>query len=260
MITNGARTQTPEELELDRKLKELSELETELAQQELDLATLQGQLNTFEAKYVRIVGVLFAELDEIEAQIAELKAKLEPKNIKIQEQAANARTHAQNTAQATGIVHDLRVEKFIPSESLKKLYREVAKCVHPDLAIDENDRAKRQQLMSQANQAYKEGDEEKLLSILEEWKNSPESIKGDDTASELVRVIRKIAQIEKRLIIIETEIPQIKKTDLFQLKIKVELAENEGQNLLKDMAYRVKTKIGSARNRLAEINGVNYKS
>jgi hypothetical protein len=255
MKTDITRTQTPEERELDRKLYELSELETELAQRELDLATLQAELHTFEARYIRIVGVCYAELDEIEAQIAEAEARLKPKDNKIQEEAAQARDQAQASAQAAGIAQEPREEKFSPSESLKKLYREVAKCIHPDLATDEKERSRRQQLMTDANRAYEEGNAAKLRAILAEWESSPESVEGEGTAAELVRVIRKIAQVEKRLRVIETEITQLEESDLYQLKTKVEAAENEGRDLLDEMASRVKEEIASASERLARITG-----
>ena len=253
MRTDITRAQTPEDRELSRKLYELSELETELAQRELDLATLQAELHTFEARYLRIVGVCYAELDEIEAQIAEAEARLKPKDNKIREEAAQARDQAQASAQAAGIAQEPREEKFSPSENLKKLYREVAKCIHPDLATDEKERSRRQQLMVDANRAYEEGDEAKLRTILAEWESSPESVEGEGTAAELVRVIRKIAQVEKRLRVIETEITQLEESDLYQLKTKVEAAENEGRDLLTEMASRVEEEITSASKRLAEI-------
>ena len=253
MRTDITRTQTPEERELSRKLYKLSELETELTQRELDLATLQAELNTFEAKYIRIVGIRYTELDEIEAQIAEAEARLKPKDNKIQEEAAQARAQAQASARAAGIAQEPREEKFSPSESLKKLYREVAKCIHPDLATDEKERTRRQQLMADANRAYEEGDDAKLRTILAEWESSPESVKGEGTAAELVRVIRKIAQIEQRLRSIETEIIQLEESDLYQLKTKVEAAENEGRDLLTEMASRVEEEITSVSKRLAEI-------
>jgi chromosome segregation ATPase len=253
MITDITRKQTPEERELSRKRYELSELEAELAQSELDLATFQAELHTFEARYIRIVGVCYTELDEIEAQIAEAEARLKPKDNKIQEKAAQARAQAQESAQATGIAQELRDEKFEPSENLKKLYREVAKHIHPDLAIDEKERTRRQQLMADANRAYEEGDEAKLRAILEEWESSPESVKGDGTAVELVRVIRKIAQVDKRLRVIETEIAHLEESDLYQLKTKVEAAENEGRDLLAEMSSQIKAEIVSASERLTRI-------
>ena len=104
-----ARKQTPEQQELDKKLAELAALETELAQRELDVATTQAELHSFEQEYLRVVGIRYTELDRLEAQIAEYMAYLESS------------------------------KDFKPSESLKKLYREVAKRIHPDLATDEVD-------------------------------------------------------------------------------------------------------------------------
>ena len=109
--------------------------------------------------------------------------------------------------------------------------------------------------MADANRAYEEGDEAKLRAILAEWESSPESVEGEGTAAELVRVIRKIAQVEKRLRVIETEITQLEESDLYQLKIKVEAAENEGRDLFDEMASRVKEDIASASVRLARITG-----
>lgn len=250
MKTDITRTQTPEERELNRKLYELSEIETELAEHELDLATLQAELNTFEARYIRIVGVCYAKLDELDAQISEAEARLKPKDNRIQEQATKARAQAQESSQAAGIDLEPREEKFVPSERLKKLYREVAKCIHPDLAVGEKERTRRQQLMADANRAYEEGDEDKLRAILAEWESSPESVKGDGTAAELVRVIRKIAQAEARLSEIDSIIAQLKELDLYQLKIKVEEVEREGRDLLVEMASNIEKKIDSAKNKL----------
>lgn len=245
--------QTPEEQELSKKLSELAELETELAQRELDLATLQAELHIFEASYLRTVGVRYAELDEIEAQIAEAEARLKPKDNKIQEQASKARVQAQGSAQAAGIAQEPREEKFKPSESLKKLYREIAKRIHPDLTLDEEERALREQLMAEANRAYEESDEAKLQAILNEWESSPDSVKGEGVAAELVRVIRKIAQVKERLRVIETEIDQLKKSDLYKLKTEVEKAEDEGRDLLAEMASRVDEQIARADKKLDKI-------
>jgi DnaJ-domain-containing protein 1 len=221
-----------------------------LTQRELDLATLQGELHSFEARYFRTVGVRLAELDEIDAQIAEAEARMKPKDTKIREQAAQARAQAQKSKEATGIIPELGKEKFKPSERLKKLYREVAKLIHPDLALDETERLRRQKLMADANLAYEEGNENKLREILAEWESSPESVKGEGTAAELVRVIRKIAQVKKRLDTIENEIAQLRESDLYKLKTEAEKAEDEGRDLLTELAVQVDQKIALSRDRL----------
>ena len=74
MSTDLVQNRTPEEQELERKNVELASFEADLIQRELDLATLRADLAEFEARYLRQVGVLYAELDEIEARIAEAQA------------------------------------------------------------------------------------------------------------------------------------------------------------------------------------------
>lgn len=253
MSTEITRRRMPEERELAMKLSELAALESELSQRELDLATLRAELHVFQAQYFRIVGIRYAELDEIEAQVAEAQARLSPGERETQERAKQARFQAQESAQAAGAVQESgQQNEFSPSENLKKLFREVAKSIHPDLATDEEERARRHGLMAEANRAYEEGDEVRLQAILREWESSPESIKGNGPGAELVRVIRKIAQVQERLRIIEAEITQLEKSDLYQLQARVKEAEAEGHDLLAEMADRVDEQIADARRRLVE--------
>lgn len=65
MITEIKHRMTPEEEELNKKLAELGDLKSELTQRELELATIHGELRAFEIRYLRITGILYAELDEI---------------------------------------------------------------------------------------------------------------------------------------------------------------------------------------------------
>jgi len=253
MRTEIIKSQTPEEQELRKKLSELDKLEAELAQCELDLITLKAEMHTFEANYMRTVGVRLAELDEIEAQIAEAEARLRPKDKKSQEQAARARSQAQESAEAAGIIKEFRENKFKPSENLKKLYREVAKSIHPDLSIDDQERLRRQNLMVKANLAYKDGDEAKLQKILSEWESSPESVKGEGTAADLVRVIRKIAQVKKRIIDVKNEIAELDKSNLYKLKKKAEKAENKGRDLLAELVSQIDREISSANKCLDQL-------
>jgi chromosome segregation ATPase len=81
MVTT-TNPQRPEDAELSRKQSELGELQSRLADLELQLITLRLELGEFENLYHKKVGSLYAELDELEAQIAERQAKREPFNSK----------------------------------------------------------------------------------------------------------------------------------------------------------------------------------
>lgn len=132
----------------------------------------------------------------------------------------------------------------------------MAKRIHPDLAADNADRARRQKLMAEANLAYEEGDEARLRAILEEYESSPETVVGDGTGAELVRVIRKIAQVKRRLAEIDEQAKKIMKTDLFELKQKVDEGSKEGRDVLNEMAVAVNVRIDEAKLTLERNQGI----
>ena len=96
-IKEDVRPAKPEEQELARKRDEQSTLETELAERELRAANLRAELGAFERRYLHEVGLRYAELDELKAQIAELAAKKQPGAERAQEAARDARARADET-------------------------------------------------------------------------------------------------------------------------------------------------------------------
>lgn len=256
MTNEPVRTVKPEEEELKKKQAELSELESKLADQELFLTNLRSELSAFERKYVRLVGQRYAELDDIEARIAEHFARAHPQDRRAHDFAAEARSQADASKANVEDSLALKSSDSLPprSQTLKNLYREVAKRIHPDLATDTDDRLRRQKLMAEANRAFEEGDEARLRRILEEYESSPEAVKGEGAAADLVRAIRKIAQANRRLSEIAKEVGQLQKSELFELKEKVERAATEGRDLLREMALDLDSQIAASRNRLNSLS------
>ncbi len=246
----------PEEQELALKRGEQAALESELAERELRSANLRAELHAFEARYLHFVGLRYAELDELKAQIAERLAKEQPANERAQQAAREARSRADDTQSAAGEKADHEPHAFQSSPEMKRLYREVAKRIHPDLTSDRADRAKRQQLMAEANDAYAHGDEAQLTKILTEYECSPEAVKGEGPGAELIRVIRQISQARSRLSEIEAEMQELLRSDLYQLKSRLDEAQQHGRDVLKEMIEKVDGQIAQAKQRL-EIDGTN---
>jgi hypothetical protein len=246
--------QRPEENELRLKLVELADLEQELVEKELQLTGLRAELAAFERLYLKTVGVLYAELDDIEARIAELVASQTPSNVDAQEAARQARGKASESHSAVGGLALHITKTFRPSPELKNLYREVARRIHPDLATDEADRARRQRFMAQANRAYEEGDEASLKAILEEYESSPDTVVGDGVGAELVRAIRKIAQVKRRLSEIDEELKRFMQSELMDLKNRVEEGAKQGREILTEMAKAVELRIDKARSDLNRLS------
>lgn len=249
---------TPEEEELHSKKACLAELEAQLADRELELASFLADLVFFEKRYLQTVGRRYAMLDELKAKIAEAHARQNPHRQDAHDEAKQARTKARESARAAGSDGastpslDDAVSSSKPKrpESLTRLYRQAAKLLHPDLTLDGAEREKRHRLMAEVNEAYARGDEERIRAILREWQASPESVEGDGPGAELVRVIRKIAQVEKRLKGITAEMEQHRRGELARLRKTVEEAQANGRDLLKELGEQLDGEITAARDEL----------
>ena len=248
--TTNIRPAKPEERELARKREEQAALEIELAERELRSENLRAELGAFERRYLHFVGLRYAELDHLKAEIAERLAAEQPANERLQRLARIARAGANETKSSAGENTKEEPAAFESSPEMKQLYREVAKRVHPDLTSDRDDRAKRQQLMAEANDAYERGDEAKLMSILTAYECSPEAVQGEGAGAELIRVIRRISQARGRLSEIEAEMQGLLRSDLYQLKSRLDEALTLGRDVLKEMADKVEEQIAQANRRL----------
>ena len=249
-----AHYKTPEEEELARKTEDLEILLGQVAQNELNLATMQGELRAFEQKYLRTVGIRIVELDEIEAEIEDFRAERKPRNQAARIRAKHARDRAEQSSEAhASAIDSAQPERFEPSPQLKRAFRDLARMIHPDLAIREEEIQHRTQLMAEANKAYQTGDLPRLQGIYHSWRSAPETVDGEGTALDLVRVIRRIAQAEERLGATEQEMRILGESDLCRLRLEVEDAESLGYDLLDDMAAELDARLAVARQQMNNI-------
>ena len=89
---------TPEEIELDKKRRVLDRLKDRLADREEEMTDLRALQEQFEAQYTMNVARLYAEFDDIEAQIAEEEYKLVPDDEEIKKKAEELRRKAKESA------------------------------------------------------------------------------------------------------------------------------------------------------------------
>lgn len=244
--------ETPEELELQKKQKLLQRLRGRLAEKEEHLLEFQTELKEFEIRYVNEVGKHYADLDELEAEIAEEELKLVPDDEEIRHRAEQARKRA---AESHNMAENAQfcTHKYHPTTKVKDNYRKLARKIHPDLATDENERELRHKLMAEANRAYEEGDEELLSKLMDDWSVSPENVKGVDIGADLIRIIRQLAQVRKRLVFLQTEYLRLESSENNILRLKVAEEMREGRNLLRQQAERAKAHIKKAERRLKEL-------
>ena len=211
-----------------------------LAERATEIARIQSGLETFRIRYRQDVGLLHEELDDLERRIAEAELGEISRLVDRGEREA--------AASPAGAQPDT-VPRFT-SDAVRKLFRDVAKTIHPDLASDELTRDRRHTLMAEANRAYALGDGERLRRILETWESSPEAVHGSDPEAERLRLLRRIAQIEEQLNAYASDLTAMQASALWQLKAMVDEAAARGKDLVEDMVRRLKRDITAARNRL----------
>lgn len=245
MAREIVRQLTPEEEELQRKREELAGVRSALAEREVELADLRVQLKSFEGLYLRQVGVLYAELDDLDACVAELEASLES-SPSARQRAERARMRAGDSHEATH-GEASKASEFKPSADLKSLFREVAKRIHPDFGKDDAERRRRTRFMVEANEAYGRGDAEALQRILDEYSESSESVQGEGIGAELIRIIRQIAEAKKHIAAIEQELTALRASEIAILRQDTQAAEQQGRDLLAELAAKVGEQVARAR-------------
>ena len=221
----------------------MAELETTLGERRAEAARVKSELDAFGISYRKRVGVLHERLDELELEIAAAE---------LGELSKHVRHRAGSPSEPRAAARPEPLPRYT-SDAARKLFRDVAKAIHPDLARDEATRDRRHALMIEANRAYAQGDEEQLRSILDAWERSPDAVRGSDPEAMRLRLVRRIAQIEEELALLEGDLAALKESPLGTLKAMVDEAAAQGKDLVRDMIGRLKRDILVATNRLDAI-------
>jgi hypothetical protein len=247
----------PEHVELNKKLRVLERLRDRIADREEEMADLREELQRFEARYTMEVGRLYAQQDELEALIAEEELKLVPDDEEIKKRVAELRRLAEESAARARAAEELDAEEWEPTAEARRAYHDLARIIHPDLAIDTAEKRRRHTLMAELNRAYSSGDQGKLDRLAADLRVSPDTVKGDAAGDKLVRAIRQIYQIRKRMNELDAEQAGAERSELFELFHKVGAEAAAGRNLLRHMAERAKTHILKTERRLENLRSVN---
>jgi hypothetical protein len=238
-------TLVPAERLDDRDLEALrsrvAEREAALSESAGEVARAKSELERFRIDYRKRVGILHQRLDTLEAGIADAEAEVAQSRPLTDDGGAAKRPSAE--------ARPAPLPRFT-SDGVRKLFRDVAKAIHPDLAGDELTRDRRHSLMVEANLAYASRDEEQLRLILQAWENSPEAVPGNDHEAIRLRLIRRVAQVEEQLRRLASDLADLKETPLWKLKAMVDDAAKTGKDLVRDMIGRLKRDILVATNRL----------
>ena len=228
------------ENELEDLHARLTELEGQLGNRRDEIARPRADLDAFRIRYRHEVGLLHEELDRLELALAEAELGILTERL----------GDAPELQPDASTVDRLESAPRFTTDAIRKLFRDVAKAIHPDLAQDSVARDRRHSLMVEANRAYAVGDEEQLRAILQAWERSPDAVQGSDQEAMRLRLIRRIDQIEEQLALLAGDLATMQGSSIWKLKAMVDDEAAKGKDLIKDMIRRLKRDILVATNRL----------
>ena len=223
----------------------------ELAVRERDLLAIKEELHALQRRYLQEVGPHYAQLAELDAKIAEreIAAGLRPA---VDDDDPAGDDEADAGARELEMTSSCS-NRGAPTDDLKKMFRQLAKSIHPDLALNGPARWRRHSLMAEANRAYAERDEDRLRLIMNTWERMPGAALDDDPDAAQERVRRRLADADARMIAIDLELADLRRSAIWRLKTKIDDARAQGWDLFAEMILAVKREVQRASWRLASL-------
>lgn len=267
--TEVVRALPPAEQQYQRHLITIGERRRDLAQLERDLARLRDAVTGFEALAQARLGELFAELRRLEGatadfnhRVARLRAALDTRDLdeldldELDLEDDDLLTGASFGASgARGIPRGPHVpaaaRRWLATEAAeaKRLYIDLAKRLHPDLARDDEERQRRERIMQRVNEAFRLRDlaglrAVHLESIAEDpgWAERPVTDRLAWAEEELRRLA--VALEEARL-----AMARLRGGELFRLYTRYE----SGEPVFADLKIRIEERIATETRRLDRL-------
>ncbi len=227
---------------------DLEQLQNELIETEAQLAERMAIINAFEFELRSKIEPFTRKLQELEAKIKAEFAKLEKE---WHEKAGEEYPWQEEGAAASGDYRyhgedsDAKPQSLDEDETaeMKRLYRDLARRFHPDMAQNQEDREYRTQMMMAINAAYTMGDLDKLraLELEPDLAQQMDNALRDEQLAEVLD--REIARVQHRLDEVKRELAQLAHHQSTKLMRRKEQAEAAGRNFYGDMIHEIREKI-----------------
>lgn len=248
-MTNWQSETVPEQLARLRITVE--QAQAELIQAEAQLADQLAEVNAFELEFEARVGHLWDRLEALEAEIQEYSDRIQMmRNKQVFGygflSADRQYRRAWQAPAASAPTPPARPPSPASEAQIKQLYRQLARRFHPDLAVDEADRARRTARMAAINDAYAA----RSLVELEALAQKPDSFidtgqaPPGQTDTQRVQALQDaLARCQRRLREIEHQLQSLDQRPSVQFSLEVKLARQQGRDLLGEMAAELEGKI-----------------
>lgn len=263
---SGAAEASGEERPEARLERAVRAAEQALIEFEIAVETFRVEVENFSRLHHQKLGPMYSRLDELDALIAEAKADRtgDPEDLR---RAREARSLVMPMPGVEELFHDWLdsdgisddasamltdqpvrpPERVRPSEEVRRIYRELVRKAHPDLAQDDAERERRGAFIARVNAAYGRGDELLLGELAAEWAAGPAPEQaGPGEAEELYLRLEWLSRRKELLSLVAKELEDSAIGSMLRM------APEDPDRLLEEIAEQLLAQVSEREAELAE--------
>lgn len=241
--------------QLNQLREALTQAQSQLIEAEAELADQLAEINAFEFEFEARVGYLMDNLAALEREIQKYNERIQIfRNKQIFGYAYisvdDQYRRAWQTPPDSAPTPPPQPPNPADEAEIKKLYRQLARRFHPDLAADDAERTRRTEKMQMVNDAYAARSLPELVALAQE----PDVVIGaghsgsGQSQAQLVEVLKaELTRCQNRLREIEKELRNLPYRPSVELSLEVKAARRQGRDLLAEMAEELERKIAKKR-------------
>ncbi|MFE1170849.1 J domain-containing protein [Streptomyces sp. NPDC058773] len=252
-----------------RLAKAVLAAEQALIEFEIAVETFRVEVENFSRLHHQRLGPMYARLDELDAQIAEAVAARtgDPEDIR---KAREARASVLPMPEVEELFHGWMgsdglfpeaqamlteqsvrpPQKVRPSEEARKVYRDLVRKAHPDLARDDAERARRDAFIARVNTAYAQGDEGTLRELTREWEAGPAPV--EERLSESEELYARLEWLAERKELLAAMAAELEESAIGAM---IKMAPEDPDALLDEIAEKLLADVAERETYLAQLVG-----
>ncbi|MEU4076077.1 J domain-containing protein [Streptomyces venezuelae] len=241
--------------------------EQALIEFEIAVETFRVEVDNFSRLHHQKLGPMYARLDELDARIAEARAARtgDPED---QRRAQEARAAVMPMPGVDELFHDwidsdglspeaeamltdrpVQAPKRVrPSEEVRRLYRELARKAHPDLAREDDERKRREEFITRVNAAYARADEALLRELSAEWEAGP--VPAQERLSESEELYARLEWLAQRKDMLSAWARELEESAIGAM---LRMAPDDPDRLLEEIAEQLLAQVSERETELAEL-------
>lgn len=243
-MTNDAEKLTQLRLAVEVARRELIEAEAELADRRADI-------EAFEFEYEATVGVLLMQLELVDAELKDYLDRIQQRRNEktFGTSFSSVEEQYRKTWRSAPTMPPPKKKVFVSENTeaqIKKLYRQLARRYHPDLAANEAERDFRTNMMTAVNDAYAARSLAELMALMSklEGEGQQEQSEKAGTGIDMIKALEEeLTRCQRRLLQINITMQSLYTHHLVELSTEVKFGKQQGRDILAEMATEIERQL-----------------